>query len=238
MIEPIISNMSSNISARSELAKIWEKEAFDESIHSAIFNAVDQRINDFREYKSILIHNKLMRNHLRIKNKKRRDRKISNIEEETNEKLKEIQIASSLEGLEPDLNERKIKIIEAGFHPDLVFFDPSLTDSEREQGIARVCGINLSEESELWLLENIWKVVRSDKTPPVPVVLGREYASDVSGGFVKIPFDFALNDLVDYLEETLENVRDARRHLLAVCVAVYILLVSFYSCNLISKPVI
>lgn len=219
LIQPIINRKEKTLTVRSELDKIWEREALNEDLKSSIFGAIDKRLNDRKEYSTILIYNKLMRKYAKLKNKRRRAKRLAGIEDEVNVKLKEKSIPSSLDSLETQSsgeNERvKVNIIEAGFHPDLVFFDPSLLDSEREEGISRICGINLSTESDLWLLENIWKVVRVEKQPSVPVVLGRDYDASRSGGFLRIPFNFILSELVDFLEDNLENIRESRRQLLA-----------------------
>jgi hypothetical protein len=109
----------------------------------------------------------------------------------------------------------KIRVIESGFHPDLVFFAPDLSNEEREEGIGRVCGVNLIKESDSWLLENVWKAVRKDRTPSVPIVLSHSFQANTEGGCLEIPYDFDLEKLCDFLEDNLELVRDARRQLLA-----------------------
>ena len=219
-IEPIIKSSSrdSSSSVRSELNKIFDAEAHNSQLRDSIFGAVDDRLSQYRNYQSINIYNKLMKKYLKVKNFKRRQKRMSNIEEQVEELLQQKNVGSSLDMIDASIDpsdEAKIKVIESGFHPDLVFFDPSLTADQREEGIARVCGINLSAESDSWLLENVWKVVRKDKSPSVPIVLSVAYKANPEGGCLEIPFDFQLTELVDFLEDNLEPVRDSRRQLLA-----------------------
>lgn len=216
-IEPIISPSSSSSSSRAELQKIWDAEALRENIKDSIFGSIDERMSQYKDYQSIRIYNKLFKKYSKIKNTERRERRMSNIDAEVEEALKEKNIGSALDALdynEPE-HDTKVRIIETGFHPDLVFFDSSLTEEQRETGIARICGVNLSEESDLWLLENIWKAVRLEHPPAVPVVLSHGFGANLEGGCLEIPFDFSLPSLVEFLEENLEPVRKARKHLLA-----------------------
>ena len=225
VIEPIIrSAASSQSSVRNELQKIWDDEALSNRIKDSIFSSVDDRLSQYKEYQSIQIHNKLLRKYSRIKNPKRRNKRLESIPDEVEESLRKKELASSLDVLDvreaDPTAEIKVRIIESGFHPDLVFFDPSLTPEEKEIGISRICGVNLVEEPDLWLLENIWRTVRRDQPPPVPVVLSRQYRGILEGGFLEIPFEFELDALVEFLEINLESVRDARRTLLDSNVAI------------------
>lgn len=217
-IEPIIQSGPSTSSVRSELRKVWEQEALDESIKDSIYGAIDDRMSQYREYQSINIYNKLFKKVAKIKNAKRRTKRIGELEAKVEEILKEKQISSSIDMVdvshdEPDAT-TKISVIESGFHPDLVFFDRELTDEEREEGISRVCGVNLESDSDPWLLENVWKAVRRDRKPPVPIVLSKNFMANKEGGYLEIPFDFNLTELVDFLEDNLESVRDCRKQLL------------------------
>jgi len=110
--------------------------------------------------------------------------------------------------------DRKMKLILSGYHPDLVFFRPHLSDDQRNIGLAHVCGENLETESQVWLLENVWDAMRKTSTPSVPLVLSDKWDASLDGGYIEVPFDFNLNDLVDFLEDNLEPVRIARKNLL------------------------
>ncbi len=215
-VEPIIRRTTDSRTVRAELGKIWDAEALDDQIKRSVYEAVDDRMSQYRNYQSIQIYNKLVKKYEKIKNAKRRLKRMSGLEKEVEEVLKERKVESSIDLVdlkEPDFD-TKVRIIESGFHPDLVFFDVSLTLEERETGIARICGVNLEKESDTWLLENIWRAVRKERQPSVPIVLWKEFRANMEGGFLEIPFDFELENLVEFLEENLEPTRDARRRLL------------------------
>ena len=214
-IEPIISQKMGT-GARGELNKIWNEEALRDQIRSHLFESMDQRMERAKNYQSIIIYNKLVKKYSKLKNTKRRLKRWEGIAHEVQAALKEKSVPSMIDQIltNDSDDDTKVKVIESGFHPDLVFFDPELSDSEREEGIARICGINLHIESDQWLLENIWKVVRIERRPGVPVVLSRNFEADLKGGFIFIPFDFELNPLVEFFEDNLESVRVARKGLI------------------------
>lgn len=224
-VEPIIRSTSrSNKSVpdvRRSLDQIWKQELFDTSSKQGIFHTEQSaKTARFHEYKSIQIHNKLLAKYMSIKNPRKRAMRIEGIPLEVAESMDELVKEDLPEKVTSD-GATRLRIIESGFHPDLVFFSPSITPSEQQEGLHRVCGANLSIESDTWLLENLWKAVRSSEYPPVPIVLGESYSADLAGGYLSIPFDFTLQpDLVDFLEENLDTVRAERRKLLEEFVAV------------------
>ena len=216
-IEPIIKSAALPACPRTELDRIWSREDLDNRIHDSMFKSADERASQFREYQSILMYNKLMNKYSKLRNTKRRNRRISGIEAEVAERLAESPSVSMIDGIDTSVDQgttHKIRVIESGFHPDLVFVDPSLITDEREAGIAQICGVNLTQEPDTWLLENIWKAVRKGKSPAVPIVLSRDFHADTAHGYLSIPFNFQLPALVDFMEDNLELVRDARRELL------------------------
>ncbi len=225
-VEPIIRSSSKlargTLDVRKSLDRIWKQEVQDAASRNAIYNISDQSDPKFFEYKSIRLHNKLLAKYSKLKNARKRADRISNIPS---------QVSSLMSGLLPKTNSvtnchdstvsRKLRVIESGFHPDLVFVSPDLSEQDREEGIARVCGMNLELDSDIWLLENLWKAVRSSQYPPVPVVISKEYSAVVAGGYLCIPYDFVLEpDLVSFLEENLDLVRSVRKQLLDAFVAV------------------
>lgn len=214
-IEPIISQKMGT-DARGQLNKIWNEEALRDQIRSHLFESIDERMERAKNYQSIIIYNKLVKKYSKLKNTKRRLKRLEGVASEVEAALKEESALSIIDQVltNDSDDETKVKVIESGFHPDLVFFDPELSELEREEGVARICGISLDIESDQWLLENIWKVVRLERIPAVPVVLSRKFEADLKGGFIYIPFDFELNPLVDFLEENLESVRVARKSLI------------------------
>jgi hypothetical protein len=215
-IEPIMKSAGSSPrtpeSIRRSLDSIWRQEAEYEAVRTEIFGTPD---SDYREYLRIMIHNKLLAKYSKIKHPGKRAIRIRNIPSEVDE-LVEAKLGPG--GVPSEtIPHKKLQIIKSGFYPDLVFFDPTLIESEREEGILRVSGLNLELDPETWLLENLWKAVRAAPVP-VPIVLGREYIS--GEGFLTIPFNFDLAPLTDFLENNLDETRAARKQLIDSFVAV------------------
>eukprot|EP00916_Digyalum_oweni_P027219 GHVL01044625.1.p2 GENE.GHVL01044625.1~~GHVL01044625.1.p2 ORF type:complete len:361 (+),score=65.06 GHVL01044625.1:18-1100(+) len=106
-----------------------------------------------------------------------------------------------------DFNSMKTNLLKKGFRPDLVFVDPALSHEEKKIAIENICGMSLENESDIWLLQNVWEVMRK---PPVavPLVVGPETIYAASDSFI------TLCELVDFLEENLDIVRQKRLALL------------------------
>ncbi|EER08573.1 conserved hypothetical protein [Perkinsus marinus ATCC 50983] len=110
--------------------------------------------------------------------------------------------------------QRKARVIEGGFHPDLVFYSPQLTDpTKRQEGISRICGLELDNDGDMWLLENVWRVVRAPPTP-LPLVIGTNFEALHDKGYFEIPYNFELKDLVDFLEEHMDALKESRAKLI------------------------
>lgn len=231
-VEPIISSPTD--SARKSLNDLWQEETKELQIKLALFESDDLQTARREAAKRFAYQtqiSRLSRKYSSIKNPRVRNMKLSMIQEKAKktvldkfgpDKLKpyaeemEVQVACKNKlDFEPgvDRTRDKARVIESGYHPDLVFFAPDLNEAERATGIKKVCGIGLSKEEDLWLLENVWKVMRSGD-PAVPIVLGRSYSVTLGQGFITIPFDFVNEALVDFLEEHLDTVRLERAKLI------------------------
>ena len=210
-IEPIIKAAAPRTHAevRAGLTSIWRSESLADDIRQSLFDSDRDRVEDARNYRAMLAYNKMVRSHAKLKNARTRAKRMK----EAVASAEEILTSSPLSHLTEE-SSTKLKIIESGFHPDLVFMSPELDENQREEGIAHICGVNLSREEDSWLLENIWKAVRREKPPPVPIVLMSDYLASTDGGYLGIPFNFELSALCDFLEDNLEPVREARKDLL------------------------
>lgn len=104
-------------------------------------------------------------------------------------------------------------VIEQGYHPDLIFFQADLSVDQQKIGMSRVCGLNLQEEAQVWLLENLWKTLRLSKTP-IPVVLGFNYQANYEHAFLEIPYEFEVDQLASLLEIHVDALRLARTTLI------------------------
>jgi hypothetical protein len=159
----------------------------------------------------MLMHNKLVSKYTKIKNTRIRNKRLARVGEEVDEALAP-QLHEDSTVTSESIGDVKVRLVETGFHPDLVFFNPSLSETEREVGIEHICGFGLEKEEDIWLLENLWRAVRWFRPPPVPIVLSHSWKADE--GYLEIPFDFTLPQLTDFLEDNLETVRNRRKELL------------------------
>ena len=216
-VEPIIASRSSHGEAREKFAELWEvqtkqiqtKLALEEDLPAARRKAAKKAV-----FNAHVI--RLTRKYESIKNPRIRRMKLASIKEKSlkhvNEKFGHDPLLQFKEESDQSAS-NKLDIISIGYHPDLVFFDPSLSQSERAEGINVVQGGLLKCKEDRWLLENVWKVMRSGDIP-VPIVLGRLFSADTTKGLVTVPYNFVLTELVDFLEDNLDDVRAHRSKLI------------------------
>ena len=214
-IEPIITRPGNS---RKALDDLWDRETKKVQINMALYESDDlsqAKRDAFKRFVKESVTQKLTRKYSKIKNGRIRRMKLGMVKEKA-----DAEVARKCAPEEPkvyadetDEIEEKVRVIKTGYHPDLVFFDPDLGSEDRKEGMRRLCGMNLTKDEDVWLLENVWKVMRTGSCP-VPIVLGRDYSAVSSKGFVTIKYDFELNDIVDFLEEHLQQVRDTREAIL------------------------
>ncbi len=208
------SSRSKSQSVRAKLTKLWyeehERNQIDKSIYETDSTAADEI--SLGEYRTMLAHNKLVKNFSRIRNPSKRKEKLQSIESRVAEDLTDVAVCN--DRMDTEANVQKTRLIQSGFHPDLVFFRPHLAPDNRIFGVRNVCGEFLSSDQDVWLLENIWDAMRTGRKPSVPLVLSDTWRASLDGGYIEVPFDFKLADLVDFLEDHLESVRQARKNLL------------------------
>jgi hypothetical protein len=152
----------------------------------------------------------------KLKNVKNRNKRLSTVANQVEDILQRQEDVTEDFGDENlhSNDDMKLRLVRTGFHPDLVFFDPSLSEDERREGIENVCGLSLEKEEDVWLLENLWKAVRSYRPPPVPIVLSHGWKTSMDGGFIEIPCNFSPDELANFLEDNLESVRERRKELI------------------------
>jgi hypothetical protein len=214
-VQSILStNSSKQGSMKTRLSSIWRNEKERDQITQSLYETPDRDQFDsiaFREYKSMLLHNKIVRTYSRLSNRGKRERRLASIQTNVYNSLSG---APMEESSSFDYTQGKLKLISSGYHPDLVFFRPHLTPDQKTIGMRNVCGEFLSTNEDVWLLENVWEAMRRSKKPSVPIVLSDTWAASHEGGFIEVPYDFKLSNLVDFLEDNLETIREARKQLL------------------------
>jgi hypothetical protein len=104
-----------------------------------------------------------------------------------------------------------VSLLRRGFNPNFVFFSRKLNPTE---GLNRLAGLGM-QEPEVWLLENIFRLLR-ESDPPVPVVLSDKYDANSPFGFLEIPADFVLREFAEFVEDHVDEVRTRRKKALQV----------------------
>ena len=197
---------------RAAFDKLWWQQTQEELVREAIHGPDDQevKLHVAKRVFACKYAHQLMRRYVRIKNTAKRKRRLAGLEEIVQAKI-EKKFPSTPER-EYEMAEKKdpVRVLQGGFHPDLVFMAAGLSDHHRREAIKRVCGMNLKQDSDFWLLENLWKAMRG--TPPaVPLVIAERDYKAHENGFIQIPWDFTVLGLCDLLEEHLDTTRENLR---------------------------
>eukprot|EP00435_Cladocopium_sp_Y103_P075932 s29_g69.t1 len=198
---------------RAAFDKLWWQQTQEELLRDALHGPDDAevRLHVAKRVFACKYASQLMRRYQRIKNNQRRKLRIAQLDEVVEAKIKEkFHSVEPSEEAAREENEKKdpLRVLQGGFHPDLVFMAPGLSETQRREAIRRVCGMNLAE-ADFWLLENLWKAMRSGPPPPVPLVIAEKDYKAHGSGFIQIPWDFSVSSLCDLLEEHLESTREA-----------------------------
>ncbi|CAK9028125.1 unnamed protein product [Durusdinium trenchii] len=197
---------------RKAFDKLWWQQTQEELVKDAIHGPDDEevRLHVAKRVFACKYASQLMRQYVRIKNTAKRKRRLAGLDEIVQAKI--AQKFPSIPEKEEVFDEKRdpVRVLEGGFHPDLVFMAPDLSDQHRREAIRRICGMNLEKDSDFWLLENLWKAMRGT-APAVPLVVAeRDYKAHESG-FIQIPWDFTVLSLCDLLEEHLDTTREHLR---------------------------
>eukprot|EP00921_Rhytidocystis_pertsovi_P014334 GHVQ01023268.1.p1 GENE.GHVQ01023268.1~~GHVQ01023268.1.p1 ORF type:complete len:332 (+),score=39.10 GHVQ01023268.1:335-1330(+) len=203
---------------KDNMEKLWDQNIHEAIEKSAVYQPhtkYQRRIAQLRKsYKKV--ENRLLAKALKTRDKRTRRRRLQRLEDEATKILHQ-KFGPEPEKPPNDVEEQKakVRIIEGGYHPDLVFVHPSLSKEQKTEAMKHVCGANLKQQSDIWLLENIWKAMRKSETP-VPIILSPEqnYCATDKTGFIVVPFNFDVWLLADFLEEKLEDVRIERHKML------------------------
>ena len=91
----------------------------------------------------------LLRRYQKIRQKKRRKLRLAQLETVVNEQLeRRFPPQEEVEERE-EVKKEPVRVLQGGFHPDLVFMAPSLSELQRREAIRRICGMNLAD-AEPW----------------------------------------------------------------------------------------
>ncbi|KAF4756016.1 hypothetical protein FOZ62_032199 [Perkinsus olseni] len=212
--------------------KLWDDETQERMFKMSLYDAETEEERRSRVYKEELFNRSLYRvarKAVKTKNEKRKMERLMDAErvamEMVDEKLRKqapqeagYQAAQNSDDEDPETPtefiQRKARVVEGGYHPDLVFYSPQLDDqAKRREGISRICGLGLEDDGDMWLLENVWRAVRAPPTP-LPLVIGTKFEALHDKGYFEIPYNFELKDLVGFLEEHMDALKESRAKLI------------------------
>ncbi|KAF4692846.1 hypothetical protein FOZ60_012540 [Perkinsus olseni] len=180
--------------------KLWDDETQERMFKMSLYDAETEEERRSRVYKEELFNRylyRVARKAVKTKNEKRKMERLMDAER-----------------VAMDMIQRKSRVVEGGYHPDLVFYSPQLDDqAKRREGISRICGLGLEDDGDMWLLENVWRAVRAPPTP-LPLVIGTKFEALHDKGYFEIPYNFELKDLVDFLEEHMDALKESRAKLI------------------------
>jgi len=196
-------------SAKDTFNKVWWEETQDTMALEAIYeNPKDTQRRIAMELFRQRYEVQFFRRANKLKTKIAKKKNLALVKERVEAKVKKKFANSELTPIEieeQEVDQAKRTVIENGFHPDLVFFQ-HLTKEQKQEGIQRMCGLFLKEESDIWLQRNLWKTLREDLN--VALILDPqdkyEWKVGPSGPYAIIPYNFDLHRLVDLVEENLE----------------------------------
>ena len=107
-------------------------------------------------------------------------------------------------------HKQQCRLAKHGYNPNFVFFARGLSASDRASGLANLAGETLTEEADVWLLENIFRVLR-EVEPSIPLVIGSKYGKSSEFGFLEIPWNFRLAQLAGFVDENIDQTRAQRQ---------------------------
>jgi hypothetical protein len=207
---------------RKTLDEIWDQETRDTMFKDALYgpNEAEYKFRKRQDWFFHKYHAQILRKAHGVRSNKKRRRSLSLAAERARALAVEKCGPPPQPTYETKELEVKVKVIEGGFHPDLVFMDRNLSDEQRRLAVRKMIGIGVEKESDFWLLENLWKALRNDPVP-IPIVIrpGSEFGLSDSGS-IDVPYDFSISDLADFLEDNIDAVRTRRKELLDICRAV------------------
>ncbi|CRH00664.1 conserved protein, unknown function [Plasmodium relictum] len=199
---------------KSDINNIWEDLTNYVKDTEALYQPSEEEIELKRRKKSYFyyIKKKLESKYQKINHKKRRKTKIQKINEIASKIVQEKFSHAKHHTYDQTLVKQSYKIIQNGYNPNLIFFHKDINEKEKKKGIENLCGMNLKDDADKWLLENCLKLLKNHQTP-IPLVIYSEKKIQLSStyGFIYIPYDFCLNDLFAFLEKNVDKARSIRK---------------------------
>ncbi|KAL8440411.1 hypothetical protein Efla_000299 [Eimeria flavescens] len=200
------------------LDDLWQQQIDEVAFKDAIYQQnpkylarVHAMRRCFRDYEK-----KLTQKALNTKNKKTRRRRLATVRRRA-EAIVYRHFGPDPKTPPPDAEEllQKVEIAERGFHPELVYVHPSLTQQQRQESFFRLCGRlpPALPDSDRWLLSSLLSALRRNE-PPIPLLVYKQYRHLKEAGMLEVPVELDVWAFADLVERELDNATRTRKQLL------------------------
>ncbi|KEG01474.1 conserved protein, unknown function [Plasmodium vinckei vinckei] len=201
------------------IKSIWDDLMDHVKNKEALYHPSEEEIKLIQEKKSYFyyIKKRLECKYQKIHHRKRRKEKLQNINKVANQIVQDkfADIEKKKKNIkrydEQIFLNQSYKITQMGYDPNLIFFNKDINDDKKKKAIENICGINLNDDADKWLLENCLKLLKNHKIQiPIVFYTGKEISLSQTFGYIYLPVDFCLNQFFTFLENNLHEARTIR----------------------------
>ncbi|CAD2099814.1 hypothetical protein YYG_03762 [Plasmodium vinckei petteri] len=201
------------------IKSIWDDLMDHVKNKEALYHPSEEEIKLIQEKKRYFyyIKKKLECKYQKIHHRKRRKEKLQNINKVANQIVQDKFADIEKKKKNIKTNDEQIflnqsyKITQMGYDPNLIFFNKDINDDKKKKAIENICGINLNDDADKWLLENCLKLLKNHKIQiPIVFYTGKEILLSQTFGYIYLPVDFCLNQFFTFLENNLHEARTIR----------------------------
>ncbi|SOV16594.1 conserved protein, unknown function [Plasmodium sp. gorilla clade G2] len=208
---------------KKDINLLWDKLTNHVKDTQALYQLSDEQVELINQRKNYFyyIKKKLLEKYGRIRHKKRRKLKIENIKQVANKivltKFPDVH-QKYIKNNFDDINNyhQSYQIIQNGYDPSLLFFHKDLKEHNKIIALQNICGLNLKDDADKWLLESCLKLLKNHPIQ-IPIVIcdeQKEIALSSTFGYIYVPFNFCFHDLFIFLQNNLDQARAIRKKIL------------------------
>lgn len=200
-IENIIDDTSSYFHHKKKNEKddtiksIWDDLMDHVKNKEALYHPSEEETKYIQEKKNYFyyIKKKLEYKYQKINHRKRRKEKLQNVNKIANKIVQDkfADIEKKKKNFKTNdeqlILNQSYKITQMGYDPNLIFFNKDINNDKKKQAIENICGINLNDDADKWLLENCLKLLKNHKIQ-IPIVFynGKEISVSQTFGYIYV----------------------------------------------------
>ncbi|EAA18810.1 hypothetical protein [Plasmodium yoelii yoelii] len=175
------------------IKSIWDDLMDHVKNKEALYHPSEEETKYIQEKKNYFyyIKKKLEYKYQKINHRKRRKEKLQNVNKIANKIVQDkfADIEKKKKNIKTNdeqlfLNQ-SYKITQMGYDPNLIFFNKDINNDKKKKAIENICGINLNDDADKWLLENCLKLLKNHKIQ-IPIVFynGKEISLSQTFGYI------------------------------------------------------